>query len=186
MAVNNSATELFGRQQAVIARPITADMCMLTWYPEATNVATANFVGPVEEKILTGATNVTISYQQQVTRRRTLASAAGKPLAVIYPSQPIGSIQIQRLFADFAGAGVSNAGGTHDLFQFAGWNICVGTAGIDVTFDGATAYAGCSLKNPGFRISGATVTGYNITAEAEGLTIIDNISVEFMQMFQLA
>jgi hypothetical protein len=29
---------------------------------------------------------------------------------------------------------------------------------------------------------GGTVTGYNISAEAEGLTVLDNVTIEFLQM----
>ena len=178
--------DLFGRQPTAPVRPITADMCTIAWYGEnALGNNSAN-------RIVSGATNITIAYQQQVIRRRTLSSAGGRPLAVIYPTQPIGSIQIQRLFADMnvqlGGGTTSDVGvsGTHDLFSYPGWNVCNGTAGLDITFDGASAYPDCATKNPGFSISGAVVTGYNISAEAEGLTIVDNVSIEFLQLFQKA
>ena len=185
MAANE--TELFGRMPVKSVKPITADMCMITWSAENPASATGGAVAP--GKVLTGATNVSISYQQQVIRRRTLATAGGSPLAVIYPSQPIGSIQVQRLFADLSqqlGGGATGyaASSTHDLFDLPGWNICNGTASITVKFDGESAYANCATKNPGYRMTGAVVTGYNISAEAEGLTVVDNVSIEFLQMFQ--
>ena len=186
----DNSTELFGRQQVMTVRPITADMCTITWYGESS----ADLAGltPNSPNIVSGAVNITISYQQQVTRRRTLATAGGRPVAVIYPTQPVGSIQIQRLFADFtvqtngASSGLSTSG-THAIFGYPGWNVCNGTAGLDITFDRKSAYKDCVGANPpGFRISGAIVTGFNISAEAEGLTVIDNISIEFLQMFQKA
>lgn len=179
---NNNNQEIFGRSAVKTVRPITADMCTILWSEE--NV-------PTPSRVVTGATNINISYQQQVVRRRTLATAGGSPLAVIYPTQPIGSIQIQRLFADLSqqlGGGSTGytASSVHDIFTLAGWNICRGTAELAVTFDGASAYPGCTTKAPGYRMTGAVVTGYNISAEAEGLTVVDNVSIEFLQMFRQA
>ena len=184
---NNPSKELFGRQPVLSVKPITADMCMITWGHD--NLPNGEVGPPPVGDIVTGATNITISYQQQVVRRRTLATAGGKPLAVIYPSQPQGSIQIQRLFANL-GATVNGtptnykAGQTSDIFSYPGWNVCAGTASIAVTFNGDSAYKDCATKNPGYRMSGCIVTGYNISAEAEGLTVVDNVSIEFLQMFQ--
>lgn len=176
--------ELFGRTPVKTVRPITADMCTILWSPE--NPSSGATGG-----ILTGATNINISYQQQVVRRRTLATANGTPLAAIYPTQPQGSIQIQRLFADLSSeVGSANNGqiltSVHDLFSFAGWNVCAGTAAITLNFDGKSAYPDCATKTYGYRMTGAIVTGYNISAEAEGLTVVDNVSIEFLQMFSLA
>ncbi len=179
MATIDNTKEIFGRRAIVPVRPITADMCTIVW---------ASDTVPGAGQVVTGATNINISYQQQVIRRRTLATAGGAPLAVIYPSQPIGSLQIQRLFADLSqqlggGATGFTASGTHDIFNLYGWSICSGTAAITVTFDGDSAYKDCATKNDGYRMTGCVVVGYNISAEAEGLTIVDNVSVEFLQMF---
>ena len=76
MANNNQ--EIFGRNAVKSVRPITADMCTIIWGSDVNQGA---------GKIVTGATNINISYQQQVVRRRTLATAGGSPLAVIYPTQ---------------------------------------------------------------------------------------------------
>lgn len=185
MAINNQ--EIFGRNAVKSVRPITADMCTIIWSADLTD----DFVGPPAGKVVTGATNINISYQQQVVRRRTLATAGGSPLAVIYPTQPTGSIQIQRLFADLSqqlGGGSTGyqTSSVHDIFDLPGWNICNGTASISVTFDGSSAYPDCATKAPGYRMSGAVVTGYNLSAEAEGLTVVDNVSIEFLQMFRQA
>lgn len=182
MANNNQ--EIFGRNAVKSVRPITADMCTIIWGGDAAE-------GAQQSKVVTGATNINISYQQQVVRRRTLATAGGSPLAVIYPTQPMGSIQIQRLFADLSqqlggGATGFQASSVHDIFDLPGWNICKGTAELAVTFDGASAYPDCTTKAPGYRMTGAVVTGYNISAEAEGLTVVDNVSIEFLQMFRQA
>lgn len=179
----NSAdgVELFGRKPVISVKPVTADMCMLTWAADEGSITSG--------KILTGATNVTISYQQQVIRRRTLASSSNRPIAVIYPTQPVGNMQIQRLFASMvstSGVEVGKDSGTHAIFSFPGWDVCKGTATIFVGFNGASAYAACNRTNPGYTIRGATVTGYNISLEAENLTVVDSITVEFLQLCQMA
>jgi hypothetical protein len=169
----DTGTELFGRQPMQPIRPITADMTTITWGPDQSGLDGDNRA----TEVVTGAVNINISYQQGVVRRRTLSTANGRPIAAIYPTQPVGSIAIQRLFAEFPG------GGTHQIFDYPGWNICRGTAGISLQFNGTSAYRDCNRPNSGFYMTGATVVGYNIAAEAEGLTIMDNLSVEFIQMF---
>lgn len=148
--------ELFGRRAIQPKKPITADMCTIMWDTDA----------------VASATNVQIQYQQQVTRRRTLGAAEGAPIAVIYPSQPIGSMSIQRLVCET----------TEDIFQRPGWNICKGTATLRLSFDGATAYEGCTTTGTVYTVTGATVVGYNLSAEAEGLTVVDGIQIEFLQL----
>lgn len=159
-----SRVDIYGRKMVTPKKPITADMCMIVWGREGAEGG--------GENALTGATNVSIQYQQQVIRRRTLGSVGGHPAAVIYPTQPMGSMQLQRLFTDNPGL----------IFTYPGWNICQGTASLDVRFNGASVYDDCGQGYNGFHISGATVTGYNISAEAEGLTIVDNVNIEFLQL----
>lgn len=156
--------DVFGRKSIVPKKPITADMCTIIWGGDANNGTAGAAVA--------SATNVAIQYQQVVTRRRTLGASEGAPVAVIYPSQPLGSMSIQRLVAESA----------ENIFSRPGWNICQGTAKLTLSFDGATVYEGCSTKGGVYTISGATVTGYSISAEAEGLTVIDGIQIEFLQM----
>lgn len=171
--------DLYGRKlvDTGYMKPITADMATLVWATDgALNTSsTADSPG-----ILTGATNVNISYQQGVTRRYTLGTRGGRPLAVIYPTRPVGTLAISKLFVG------PDPG---KLFALPGWNICEGTAIITVRFDGTSAYDNCSSASGktfgGFQLLGATVTGYNIGFESEGLTVVDNISVEFLQMIRV-
>lgn len=169
-----NGTELFGRQPTLPIRPITADMATITWGPDRTGLDGGS-TGAAE--VLTGAVNINISYQQGVVRRRTLSTSNGRPIAAIYPTQPAGSVAIQRLFAEFPDSG------THEIFDYPGWNVCRGTAALSVQFNGSSAYKDCNRSNPGFYLTGATVVGYNIAAEAEGLTVMDNVSIEFIQLF---
>lgn len=183
-----SNSEIFGRKAVRSVTPITADMCSIIWSKEEP----AGSTGPVNSgKIVLGATNINITYQQQVVRRRTLAAPQGSPIAVIYPSQPMGNIQIQRLYADLTkqastDASTAQTTGIHDIFDLAGWNVCNGTASLKISFDGSSAYEGCATKGPGYRANGAVVTGYNLSAEAEGLTVVDNVTIEFLQLFREA
>lgn len=178
----NTVGEIFGRKAARTVRPITADMCSIIWSGDDDPNVTAGTT-------VLGATNISISYQQQVVRRRTLAAPGGTPLALIYPTQPLGSIQIQRLYADLvnqAGARTLNkevASNVQGIFQLPGWNVCQGTASLKISFSGETAYEKCATAARGYRATGAVVTGYNISAEAEGLTVVDNVSIEFLQLF---
>jgi hypothetical protein len=158
-----AGTDIFGRKMVNQLPPITADMVTIVWGGT-----------DVESSILSTATSIGLQYQQQVIRRRTLGSSGGAPTAVIYPTQPQGSMSIARLFAE----------GTGDIFDYPGWNICKGTADLTISFNGESAYAECATtaKFGSFYLSGATVTGYSMSAEAEGLTIVDGVSVEFLQL----
>ena len=60
--------DIFGRKRFNQLKPITADMVTIAWGSDTTGTTT-----PV---ILSTATNISIQYQQQVIRRRTLGSAA--------------------------------------------------------------------------------------------------------------
>lgn len=174
---NENTSEIFGRNAARVVKPVTADMCTILWGSD-------NNASPA--KALLGATNLNISYQQQVVRRRTLAAPGGTPLAVIYPTQPLGTIQIQRLYADLtkqsSGAGAETTQ-LQDIFSLPGWNVCADTATLNISFNGASAYANCSTSAAGYRATGAVVTGYSLSAEAEGLTVVDNVNIEFLQLF---
>lgn len=170
----NTQQDLYGRRMVRAVKPITADMCTIVFTAD-------NATSSANSQIIAGATNISISYQQQVMRRRTLGSAGGAPLAVIYPTQPMGTLTMSRLFAKYHEAD-PNLNTIESLFSFPGWDICQGTASITITFNGESAFANCTEKYGGFKLSGATVTGYSLSAEAEGLTVLDNVNIEFLQM----
>ena len=147
--------DIFGRKTTIPKKPITADMCTIVWGGKA----------------VASATNITLVYQQQIIRRRTLGGN-GNPVAVIHPTQPFGSISIQRLICET----------TEDIFSLPGWNICRGAADLNISFNGATAYEGCTTTGGYYLVTGAMVTGYSLSAEAEGLTVADNVQIEFLQL----
>jgi len=147
--------DLFGRKTIIPKKPITADMCTIVW----------------GGALVSSATNVNLVYQQSVIRRRTLGGN-GAPVAVIYPTQPVGSLSIGRLVAE----------SSENIFDKPGWNICGGPTSIMLNFDGATAYEGCTVKGGFYHLHGALVTAYNLAVEAEGLTVVDGIQIEFLQL----
>jgi len=138
-------SDLFGRAAQNIRTPITADLAQINW---GTQIATA--------------VNISISYMQPITRRRTIGNQA----AIIYSGQPAGTISIQRLLAD----------GASDLFAKPGWSACSPTD-ISLNLSGCNGASGYSVK-----ATGCVVSNFQVSAEAEGLTVIDNVTIEFLQL----
>jgi hypothetical protein len=129
--------------QARAVAPFTADKCTIQWGGE-----------------IAGAMNVTVSYAQQINRRRTI----GNKQAMLWASLPNGQITIGRLMATDAGS----------LFGAPGWNACSpGAVTLQV--------AGCD-GSVSYTASDAIVTQYQVSAEAEGLTVMDNVVLEFLTL----
>ncbi len=164
---DNSSQDVFKRIPIEQRAPLTADTCNITWGdPSTGNV------------FLSTATNVRISYAQQVTRRRTLGNVGGSSVAVLYTSQPQGSIAISRLIAE---------GGANDLFSRPGWNACETNVDITIEFAPGTDNLGApphckNVDSTIYTAKGCIVSQYELTAEAEGLSVVDNIVIEFLQL----
>jgi hypothetical protein len=110
--------------------------------------------------VVTAAIQVQISYAQQISRRRSI----GNKDMVIFASYPQGQISIARMLCD----------GANDIFGKGGWNHCQPT---EISFN----MAGCS---GGFNLTAnnCVVSQYTVSAEAEGLTVIDNLVIEFLEL----
>lgn len=134
--------DLFGRNEPRIVTPMTADF------------GTINWGGPV-----TSAINVSISYAQPVTRRRTI----GNRDAVIFAGQPAGQITISRIVTSDAKA----------LFSAPGWNAC-NPGQLSITLGGCGGQGG----NLTLTAHGCIVSQYQLQMEAEGLTVIDNVVID--------
>ena len=177
-AAATPATDIFGRTPLTTLKPILADMATIVWSKDTSGNTSTDTVDSGEH--ITKATNLQLSYQQNVTRRRTLGGQGNA--AVIIPSQPNGSVSIQRLYAQSvpnASAGNTSA----SLFDLPGFNVCQGLAQITIQFDGSSAYPACVTGTTAKYIcAGCIVTGYSLTAEAESLTVVDNLQIEFLQM----
>lgn len=114
--------------------------------------------------IVAGALQVSITYAQPINRRRTI----GNKDAVIWASQPNGQVTIQRLIT-------TDASG---LFKSPGWSACnPGT--ITLALRGGCESAG---SGPTFIATGCVVSQFNVSAEAESLTVMDNVTIDFLQL----
>jgi len=140
------ANDVFGFNAYTPATPITADKATLIW-----------------GQVVTGAIQVSVTYAQQVNRRRTIGNKA----AVIWAAMPNGQISIQRLLTtDSAG-----------LFSAPGWQACLpGTITLQLA-------GGCDRgASSTYTASGCIVSQFSIQAEAESLTVMDNVTIEFLQL----
>ena len=135
--------DLYQREVLTPSKPIVADKCTLDW-----------------EGVIMDATNVSLSYAQQITRRRTI----GHKKSVIHGSQPTGQITIQRVLVD----------GSDDIFGKPGWDQCTPASPV-------LSAKGCA-GGWSYKVTGALVSQYTVQMEAEGLTVMDNVVVDFLQV----
>lgn len=113
--------------------------------------------------LVTGAIQVAVNYAQQVNRRRTI----GNKSAVIWAAMPSGQVTIQRLLTTDSGA----------LFSAPGWNACYpGQISIEL---GGGCNSGVAAT---YVATGCIVSQFSIQAEAESLTVMDNVTIEFLQL----
>jgi hypothetical protein len=127
--------------------------------PITADKCTINFGG-----ILAAAIQVQITYSQGVQRRRTI----GNKQAILFATYPVGQATIARMIA-------GNDGGS--IFSAPGWDPCnPGQLSFNM--------AGCGNAGSGYNLvaKNCIVTQFSVTAEAEGLTVIDNVVVEFMDL----
>ena len=150
-------TDVFQRQPITLQKPVTADMILIDWGG-----------GQIFQ-----ATNINLQYSQQVQKRYTLG-VNGQNTAVLVPTRPVGSLQIARIYAD------QSAG--QNLFNLPGWNNCQPTD-ITISLDGAAALANCSVAGGSYLLHGAIVTSYGLSGDADSLQVVDNVTIEFLQLY---
>ena len=109
------------------------------------------------------AINVQISYQQQINRRRVI----GGNWAVRWGSQPQGSLTCQRILV------ASDA----NIYEGKIWNQCENPKPLIVTLADCE---GSATKT--YTCTGPVVSQFQLTVEAESLTCLDNVVVEFIQL----
>lgn len=114
--------------------------------------------------IVTAALNVNIGYNRGVSRHRTI----GNQKAVLVTSQPAGQISIAQIVTTDA----------RELFSRPGWDGCT-PAELSLTLNGCGGDTSDPIK---YTAIGCLVSGFNIGMEAEGVTIIQNVSIEFLQL----
>jgi hypothetical protein len=149
--------DIFGRTPPSIKTPITADRCIITW----------------DNKTVTQAIQFQMSYGQSVTRRRTIGSND----AVVYGSQPSGQATMARLYV----SGDSAALFSTDSWTCGGTGIVTFATGACDSQQGPTASGG-NAGGDTFTARGCMVSQFSISAQAEDLTVVDNVTIEFLQL----
>lgn len=141
-------SDIFQKKEIQQDIPLTADASIITWDGQ-----------------LAYATQVSVTYSQQITRRRTIGGAN----AVIYASQPNGQINIQRLVAQ----------NWNKIFKKDGWGSCEPVE-LGLKLGDCNKEAGSG----GFKFTNCIVSQYSIQLEAESTTVADNLVIDFLQMIQ--
>ncbi len=141
------ANDIFNRKKLTIKTPFTADACGIS----------------VDGTPAAHAVQVQCSYSQQVQRRRSI----GNQDAIIYGSQPVGQITINRLVVE-------------DAYGILGGKTFQGCGQDGVVTLHLASNCGSGSKD--FRCEGCIASQFSISIEAEGLTVMDNIVIEFLQM----
>jgi ABC-type transporter Mla maintaining outer membrane lipid asymmetry ATPase subunit MlaF len=116
----------------------------------------------IDGNVVADAIQFQCSYQQAITRRRSI----GNQTAIIYGGIPQGTITIARLITDGSitslGSGIfSCKGGT---VSFSGQNACDGGGSVNYT------------------AKGCMVSAFSISANADDLTVMDNVVIEFIEL----
>jgi len=137
--------DLFQRENPTAQAPITADRCKINW-----------------GGAFAAAMQVSISYQQQVQRRRTI----GNQVAALWATFPVGQITIARLLTS----------AEYDIFSKAGWDACK-PGQISFQLGECGGGGGSTLT-----ADSCIVSSYQLSAEAEGLTVVDNVVIDFLTL----
>lgn len=105
-----------------------------------------------------GAVQVSVAYNQQINKRRQMGNGG----AIVWASQPTGQINIQKLVI----------GGLVKGQQ--GFNAC---NPVTISFNAG----GCS-GGGGVTATGCVVSSYTITAETDGMTVMENVVIDFVSL----
>lgn len=171
---NTANSDIFGKPQFSYARPITADQIQLLW-SQLGSTATTNGGGIA----IAQANNFQVQYNQTINRKYTLNSAQN--LATIYPGRPQGTMTIGRLVVDqsLIPAGQDLLGGS-----FGGFDVCQAPAVISWSNVATSTYASgaCTTVMGSYTARGCWVTNYSFQVDADSLVVLDNVTIEFLQL----
>ena len=145
------------------SQPLTADRVKLVFSGNAGTVY--------------AALTVQAQVQYPVSRRRTLGTDANVVQSFTIVGQPAGKLTIARMFGPEAKS--------RDLFASHPFNPCApkGESIVTMSFTNQTTMSNCATNvTEIYKFHGAIVSAYEITANAEELTVLDNIVVDFSQM----
>ena len=110
------------------------------------------------------AISVSLDYSQSISRRRSIGSKD----AVIYGSQPSGRATMARL--------ITTDG---SITQGPSWSSC-STGTLTFTMGGCNGASGDV-----YTANGCMVSSFSIQAQAEDLTVMDNVVIEFMELVKV-
>jgi hypothetical protein len=151
--------DIFKKTTSTNATPRTADNAFINW-----------------GGINTAALNINIGYNRGVSRHRTI----GNQKSVLVTSQPAGQISIAQIVTNDA----------RELFSRPGWDGCI-PAELTLTLNGCTGTTTDAAGNTvnvtkadsiKYTAVGCLVSGFNVGMEAEGVTVIQNVTIEFLQL----
>lgn len=106
-----------------------------------------------------GAVQVSVAYNQQINKRRQMGNGG----AIVWASQPTGQINIQKLVIGSLVKGQT------------GFNACNPTT---ISFNAG----GCASGGGGVTATGCVVSSYTITAETDGMTVMENVVIDFVSL----
>jgi len=155
------ATDTFGKRIQSTVQGVTADNAVINW-----------------GGVMVSAVNIQIGYQRGTNHYRSVGGAR----AVIVTTMPTGSISMGRVVTEDAA----------ELFTRPGWDGCI-PGEITLTLNGCTgstvdAAGNATQLNPGtvlkFTAVGCMVNSYSISTEGEGLMVMDNVAISFLQLIR--
>lgn len=123
--------------------------------PATADKSTINWNGE-----LAGAVQINIAYNQQINKRRTMGNRG----ALVWASQPTGQITIQKLIV---GASVTT---------LKGFKACE-----PATISFKTGFCG-GQSGGSVTATGCVVSSYVVTAETDGMTVMENITIDFVSL----
>jgi hypothetical protein len=108
-----------------------------------------------------GAVQVSIAYNQQINKRRQMGNGG----ALVWASQPTGQINIQKLVIGSLAK------------SKAGFNAC---DPVDIIFH--TRACDTDGGDGTVTATGCVVSSYTITAETDGMTVMENVVIDFVSL----
>lgn len=113
------------------------------------------------------AIQFSLEYSQAVTRRRSI----GQKMAVIYAGQPSGRATMARLIT---------TDGTLMTGRGDSWKAC-SSGTLTFTMKGNPC-GEANAKVTKYKATGCIVTSFSLSAQAEDLTVMDNVVIEFLEL----
>jgi hypothetical protein len=134
--------DIYGFSSNVVS-PATADKSTISW---GGSVA--------------GAVQISVSYNQQINKRRSMGNGA----AIVWASQPTGQISIQKLVIGGLVKGLPGFNACNPATISFNAGACAGNFGGSVT------------------ATGCVVASYTLTAETDGMSVMENVVIDFVSL----